>query len=181
MNIVEGTMGLGGAGIVRGVGSQVSGLSIGDRVVIEGKYLYSTFAKAKATHCFRIPDELSFEDAATMASVYVTVIYSLFDLARLEAGQVSRHRNAELSVCTNVILTRSPPVEHLDSFSLWCHWVGGHPDQPNGGGRDICLGGQRRKGPAPHEHFWYSSKSDLLLPGLEFPPPSHEGNWWKRS
>lgn len=181
MNIVEGTMGLGGAGIVRGVGSQVSGLSIGDRVVIESKHLYSTFAKANASHCFKIPDELSFEDAATMASVYVTVIYSLFNLARLEAGQVSRHGTLSPSVYECPTYQRVLLSEHLDPFGLWCHWVGGNPDQPDGGSRDICLGGQRRKGPTPHEHIWYSSKSDLLLPGLEFPPPPYEGNWWKGS
>lgn len=88
MGIVEGAMGIGGAGIVRGVGQKVSGLSIGDRVVVGGKHLYSTFAKADASLCFLIPDDLSFDDAAGMVSPYITAIHSLLNLARLEAGQV---------------------------------------------------------------------------------------------
>ncbi len=37
--------------------------------------------------CVKIPDDLSFEDAATMTAVHLTVIYSLMDKAHFEEGQ----------------------------------------------------------------------------------------------
>jgi len=37
--------------------------------------------------CVKIPDSLTYVDAASMATVYSTVIYSLLDKARLEKGQ----------------------------------------------------------------------------------------------
>ena len=39
--------------------------------------------------CAKIPDELSFADAATMPCVYGTVVHGVLDVARLEKKQVS--------------------------------------------------------------------------------------------
>lgn len=39
--------------------------------------------------CARIPESLSFDEAATMPCVYGTAMYGLEDLARLEGEQVS--------------------------------------------------------------------------------------------
>jgi NADPH:quinone reductase-like Zn-dependent oxidoreductase len=40
--------------------------------------------------CAKIPDELSDEEAATVPTVYCTVIHSLINLGNLQRGQVSR-------------------------------------------------------------------------------------------
>ncbi|KAF2138887.1 uncharacterized protein K452DRAFT_276732 [Aplosporella prunicola CBS 121167] len=74
------------AGIVTGVGPDAS-FKVGDRVAIIGGDSYSTVLKTSSALCAKIPDNLSFEDAATMPCVYTTVIHSLLDLARIEKDQ----------------------------------------------------------------------------------------------
>lgn len=81
-------LGLECSGIVRELGPGVTGLQIGDRVAGTATGSYATLLSANAGALVRIPDQLSFEAAATMPSVFGTVIYSLLDLARLEKGQV---------------------------------------------------------------------------------------------
>ncbi|RAH44629.1 KR-domain-containing protein [Aspergillus brunneoviolaceus CBS 621.78] len=94
MGVVDGglpniALGKEGAGYVTKVGAVVSHLQIGDRVL----YLNNTTSSlATETQTLgritaRIPDTLSFEDAATMPAVYVTVLIALVDKARLENGQ----------------------------------------------------------------------------------------------
>lgn len=77
-----------GAGIVSRVGSNVRNLSAGDRVMTWTFGTLSTRLKTISGACVKIPDSLTFQDAATMACVYVTVLYSLLDIGRLEADQV---------------------------------------------------------------------------------------------
>lgn len=93
MGIVEGQViegdGLGceSSGIIEGVGPNVQGLSPGDRVMVFGSGAFSTNLTTMEQLCVKIPDSLTFVDAASMPTVYGTVIYSLFDKARLEKGQ----------------------------------------------------------------------------------------------
>lgn len=92
MGIVEvpkAGLGLEAAGIIRRIGSQVKDLSVGDRVMVLGTGCFSTSFITASSLCAKMPNELSFEDGATMPCVYGTVIYSLVDVARLEKGQVS--------------------------------------------------------------------------------------------
>jgi NADPH:quinone reductase-like Zn-dependent oxidoreductase len=77
------------AGIIQRVGPEVKGFAVGDRVMSFCGSSFSTLAKSYAQFCVKIPDGLSFEDAATMPCVYVTVIHSLLRLAQLEKGEVS--------------------------------------------------------------------------------------------
>ncbi|KAJ4255263.1 hypothetical protein NW757_004776 [Fusarium falciforme] len=92
MGIVDGNVddgnGLGCecAGVVTQVGPDAP-FHVGDRVAIIGGDSYSTVLKTTSALCARIPDNLSFEDAATMPCVYTTVIHSLLDLARIEKDQ----------------------------------------------------------------------------------------------
>jgi NADPH:quinone reductase-like Zn-dependent oxidoreductase len=91
MGIVSSTsaaLGLEGSGIVTHVGPRTSGLSVGDRVFVLGAGCFSTSVIASEKMCEKIPESLSFEDAATMPCVFGTVIYSLLHIGRLEPGQV---------------------------------------------------------------------------------------------
>ena len=93
MGVVDATkagIGLEGAGIVCSVGSGVKDLRPGDRVFMFEHGCFSTRMTVSAKACAKIPDELSFEEAATMPCVYSTVIYSLLTLGRLQRDQVSR-------------------------------------------------------------------------------------------
>ena len=81
-------LGVEGAGIVREVGPEVDDLAVGDRVIFITTGCFSTSLVVTAKLCAKIPDSLSFEDAATMPCVFATVIASLIDIGRLREGQV---------------------------------------------------------------------------------------------
>lgn len=83
------TFGLEGAGHVSRAGAGVSHVKAGDRVMILGTSStgLATEVQRPGRFTLRIPDGLSFEDAATMPSVYVTVLLGLVDKAQLEKGQ----------------------------------------------------------------------------------------------
>ena len=84
-------IGLGGecSGIVRAVGSGVEHLKVGDRVATLANWTFATKVFAFEEVCVKIPESLSFEDAATMFAVYSTVIHSLVNLGEIEKGSVS--------------------------------------------------------------------------------------------
>ncbi len=80
-------MGLEGAGIVRRVGGDVKDLLPGDRVFLFGAGCFSTGVICAAKLCVKIPDSLSFEEAAGMPTIFSTVIRGLIDLGRLQVGE----------------------------------------------------------------------------------------------
>ncbi|RYP44476.1 hypothetical protein DL768_009047 [Monosporascus sp. mg162] len=75
------------AGVVTRISSGVTGFEIGQRVVIFGRGCFANRAQATPARVHPIPDWMSFEEAATLCGVYLTSIYSLFDMANLKAGQ----------------------------------------------------------------------------------------------
>ena len=80
-------LGLEGAGVVRRVGKvAASQYHIGQRVLVfeKGTFGNRIIATTERTHA--IPDSMSFEEAATLPSVYLTAIYSIFDLANTRKG-----------------------------------------------------------------------------------------------
>lgn len=94
MGVVEGQktegdgLGCECSGVIRGIGPEVQNLRIGDRVLVAGPNTYATILRTTSHHCAKMPDDLSFEEGATMPCAYGTVIHGLLDLARLEEGQV---------------------------------------------------------------------------------------------
>ncbi|KAF9772857.1 hypothetical protein IL306_009400 [Fusarium sp. DS 682] len=89
MGIVEGPNGFGleGAGIVGRIGPNVKGLKAGDRVMFISHSAFSTQVVVSENLCEKIPDDLSFEDAATMPCVFATSYYSIFNVGNLRKGQ----------------------------------------------------------------------------------------------
>ncbi|GFF81102.1 polyketide synthase, putative [Aspergillus udagawae] len=83
------TFGLEGAGYVSKVGTDVDHVKPGDRVILIGTNStgLATQVQRPGGFVLPIPDHLSFEDAATMPAVYVTVLLGLFDKAHLAKGQ----------------------------------------------------------------------------------------------
>ena len=83
-------MGLEFAGVIRQIGSQVKDVSVGDRVFgFAAGGLFSSNAILPSLGVVKIPDQLSFEDAATMPVCFVTVMRALFEVGNLERDQVS--------------------------------------------------------------------------------------------
>lgn len=82
----EHLLGLEGAGIVRRVASDVTTYKPGDRVVVFEKGTFANRIQVTTERTHKIPDHLSYTDAATITGVYLTSLYSLFNLANLQKG-----------------------------------------------------------------------------------------------
>lgn len=76
------------AGVVRAVGSKVTHLRPGDRVVAQMEHgAYAELVSVKAASCFQIPDCMSFEDAAAMGLVYQTAYFALTERGGFQPGE----------------------------------------------------------------------------------------------
>ncbi|KFA77973.1 hypothetical protein S40288_07716 [Stachybotrys chartarum IBT 40288] len=83
----ENSFGLEASGIVKRVGPNVSKFVAGDRVVATGTGAFSTLWTTSELLCDKLPENISFADGASMLVVYLTAIYALVNLGRLEEGQ----------------------------------------------------------------------------------------------
>ena len=79
------------------VGSAVDHVKVGDRVITLGDGCFATRLVVCGQRVVRIPEELSFEDAATMPAVYTTVVHCLLNVGRLAKGQVRENQRKSLS------------------------------------------------------------------------------------
>ena len=75
------------SGTVVGVGSGVSDLAMGDEVVGMAPYCFRSHLTIDRLMVFRKPDHMSFEEAATLPTVYLTAHYALNHLAHLARGE----------------------------------------------------------------------------------------------
>lgn len=82
-------LGAEGAGIVTRTGASVSGVKVGDRVVVLASLTgcFQSFARTKEVCVARIPDDVTFEKAAGIPVIYCTAIYCLTDIAKLQKGE----------------------------------------------------------------------------------------------
>lgn len=74
------------AGIVRGVGPEVTGLSCGDRVMAIAPACFGSTAVTRAKLVTPLPKGWSFAEGSTVLIVYLTAYYALFRLGRMRAG-----------------------------------------------------------------------------------------------
>jgi NADPH2:quinone reductase len=75
-------------GIVAALGEGVTELKIGDRVLTlaeQGGYAVKVAVDAK--HCFKLPEGMSFGEAASMALVYDTAWFALRERARIKSSE----------------------------------------------------------------------------------------------
>ena len=80
-------LGLEVAGIIEKVGSNVTGWKKGDRVMaLVGGGGYAEYAVAYANHLIKIPDSMSFEEAACVCESYITAFLNVFLLGELKDG-----------------------------------------------------------------------------------------------
>lgn len=75
------------SGVVTAVGKSLeAAFKPGDRVCSFGAQPYANFARVPGHRCLKIPDNVSFEVAATVPIVYSTVVYALLHVAQVEKG-----------------------------------------------------------------------------------------------
>lgn len=81
------SLGLEFAGIVSRVGPRVHALRAGDKVMGFGSACFASHVVTSASAVALMPEEWSFESAATVPTVFFTVYYALKHLADLQAGE----------------------------------------------------------------------------------------------
>jgi len=82
--------GKGPSGIVAGVGDGVTNLREGDRVLAMAEQGgFGELVTAPAINVFKLPDSLTFVDAASMSLVYDTAWFALFERGRTVAGETA--------------------------------------------------------------------------------------------
>ena len=75
------------SGTVERVGANVGHLRPGDRVAGMAPYAFRSFVSVDARLAFKLPRQLSFEEATTIPTVFLTAHYSMNHLAHLRAGE----------------------------------------------------------------------------------------------
>ena len=82
------TPGKGPAGVVRALGPGVTSLGVGDRVLAMAESGgYAQLCPVDAKSCYRLPDAMSFPEAAASSLVYDTSWFALRERARLAEGE----------------------------------------------------------------------------------------------
>ena len=83
-------LGLEVSGTIAEIGQGVSGWSVGDRVIsLVGGGGYAEYAVAYASHLMRIPDSVSFEEAACICESYITAFLNIFMIGDFQDGQTA--------------------------------------------------------------------------------------------
>jgi len=76
------------SGIVEAVGSNVSSLSVGDRVVaFAGDGMWADVVTVSSHQCFKMPDRMSFEEGAALLVNYITAHQILFEFGNLRPNK----------------------------------------------------------------------------------------------
>lgn len=83
----EGGLGNECAGVVTRAGKEATNFKPGDRVVVTILGAYKTYVRSKALTVFKIPENMSFCEAAALPVVFCTAYQALFEIARLRAGE----------------------------------------------------------------------------------------------
>ncbi|ERF75982.1 hypothetical protein EPUS_01348 [Endocarpon pusillum Z07020] len=82
----EHLLGLEGSGVVRRVGKGAERFRVGDRVALLKNGTFANRIQCPVDRAHHIPADMSFKDAATIPLVYLTSMYSLFDVGGLSKG-----------------------------------------------------------------------------------------------
>lgn len=80
-------LGLECAGTVNRVGSAVHHLKVGQRVTVWSKDTHANYVRTDARLAQPIPDDMTYDVAATIPIIFTTVIYGLQHVARLRKGE----------------------------------------------------------------------------------------------
>ncbi|KAI0835035.1 hypothetical protein F5Y06DRAFT_142856 [Hypoxylon sp. FL0890] len=100
---VESGFGNEGAGVIRRIGSTVKDLQVGDRVIVCSGGTLALLATVPAMLCVKMPDNLSFDEGATIGRAHAKAFYSLVDVGGLHAGQSVLIHNAHSHVGTAAV------------------------------------------------------------------------------
>lgn len=76
------------SGTIVAVGSKAAGrFQVGDRIVVSGEGMHATRLRSDHRLAVKIPDTMSFEEAAVLPTVHATAYHALVNVAKLRPGQ----------------------------------------------------------------------------------------------
>ncbi|RDL32026.1 Reducing type I polyketide synthase [Venustampulla echinocandica] len=75
------------AGVISRVGNNCGQFQPGDRVTMFANQTYRTYARANSGCAVKIPDNMTFAEAAAMPTAFCTAYYSLCNVAHLQKGE----------------------------------------------------------------------------------------------
>ena len=82
-----GTLGIECAGIVTKIGKDITHLNVGDRVFGMAYHSMASHINVNGDLMQKIPNQMNFDEAATIPAVFLTSYYSLVTLGRLKKGE----------------------------------------------------------------------------------------------
>ena len=85
--IADFKLGFDAAGIVHRIGSSVTKFKVGDRVAMFGHGAHRSLHRSRADYCALVPEGLTFDQAASIPTVYGTAWNALVRLAKVQKGQ----------------------------------------------------------------------------------------------
>lgn len=86
-NLNEDKLGVDVSGVVTRVGSDVTSIKPGDRVMTSSCNTFATFVRFPALGSIPMAKDMTFEDAASMPLIFLTAYYSLITIGRLLPGE----------------------------------------------------------------------------------------------
>jgi NADPH:quinone reductase-like Zn-dependent oxidoreductase len=107
-----------GPGIVRRVGPDVAKVRVSDQVLFVGAGAISTITKATEQLFEVLPESITFVEGAGIPLDFMTAIYSIIQIGRLEKGQV-----VYSLICLNtlIILLVYPHPQRLSRYRYCCY------------------------------------------------------------
>lgn len=85
------------SGIITQIGTHVPEERLGQRVAFIKSSCLTTRLRMPSAHCIEFPDDLSFEEAASIPAAYSTAIHCMIDRAHARPGMVSFRGNVILT------------------------------------------------------------------------------------
>ncbi|MBT5895545.1 MAG: NADPH:quinone oxidoreductase family protein, partial [Rhodospirillaceae bacterium] len=77
-----------GAGVVAAIGSGVTQVTVGDRVMVQVEYgSFAEQAVVPEHECYIMPDDMGFDQAAAIGIAFQTAYFALIDRAQVQAGE----------------------------------------------------------------------------------------------
>ncbi|XP_014551034.1 hypothetical protein COCVIDRAFT_31369 [Bipolaris victoriae FI3] len=86
-NLAENKLGVDASGVVTRVGSAVTDLKVGDKVMTASCDTFATYVRFPAKGAIPVPSGMSFEEAASMPLIFLTAYYSLVTAGGIVAGE----------------------------------------------------------------------------------------------
>jgi acyl transferase domain-containing protein len=80
------------SGVVRAIGKNVTHVKVRDRVLIGGEGLGKTYVRIPGRAVMRIPDTMTFEEAASIFATFCTAYYSIVKLSPVAKGRNHTHK-----------------------------------------------------------------------------------------